>query len=93
MSLTLERSAHALAERTSLQRGAADLTRGRLTAKAVMPTLWRVVHADGSVRGHISLVPASDGPRYAAKLILTGGVRTMFLGEFWQLADALDCFG
>lgn len=92
MSLSLERTARPQRAGTP-QHAGRSLSRGRLTAKAVMPTLWRVVHADGSVRGHIAQVEASDGVRYSARLILAGGVRTMFLGEFWELADALECFG
>lgn len=68
------------------------LRRGSVSAKQVLPVLWRVIARDESVRGHIRLVEAKHGPRYASTLILPGGIRTMFLGEFWSLDDALDCF-
>ncbi|MGV1035088.1 MAG: hypothetical protein ACOYBP_07740 [Microbacteriaceae bacterium] len=63
-----------------------------VSAKQVLPILWRVIGSDNSVRGHIRLVDAKHGQRFASTLILPGGVRTMFLGEFWSLEDALDCF-
>ena len=68
------------------------VTYGTVSAKQVTPTLWRVSARDERVLGHVRLVPAKHGNRYAATLILPGGVRTMFLGEFWSLTDALDCF-
>ncbi|HLP23822.1 MAG TPA: hypothetical protein VK139_07260 [Microbacteriaceae bacterium] len=63
-----------------------------VSAKAVTTTLWRVSGRDDRVLGHVRLVDSKHGERYAATLILPGGVRTMFLGEFWSLSDALDCF-
>lgn len=68
------------------------IRRGSVSAKQVLPVLWRVIAADDSVRGHIRLVDAKHGQRYASTMILPGGIRTMFLGEFWSLDDALDCF-
>lgn len=65
---------------------------GSVTAKAVTTTLWRVSGRDDRVLGHVRLVEARHSQRFAATLILPGGVRTMFLGEFWSLNDALDCF-
>ena len=65
---------------------------GTVAAKAVSPTLWRVTARDERVLGHVRLVSAKHGDRYAATLILPGGIRTLFLGEFWSLNDALDCF-
>ena len=79
MTLTLERPT--------------SLTLGRLTAKAITPGLWRVVHADGSVRGHISRRECADGPRFETRLLLPGRLRGMVLGEFWSLDDALECLG
>lgn len=55
--------------------------------------LWRVTRTDGVVLGHVQAVQRSDGIRYAAKLRLPGGSRSLFLGEFWQLSDAFDTFG
>lgn len=78
---------------TALLQRSTEIRRGSVTAKPILPSLWRVVGPDGAVRGHINTVAARDGERFAAKLILAGGIRTMFLGEFWQLEDALDCFG
>ena len=73
-------------------------TPGRITehltvsAKAVTSTLWRVSGRDDRVLGHVRIVESTFGQRFAATLILPGGIRTMFLGEFWSLGDALDCF-
>lgn len=77
---------------TSTERGHSVVRYGTVTAKPVTPTLWRVSARDEHVLGHVRLVDARNGQRFAATLILPGGIRTMFLGEFWSLEDALDCF-
>lgn len=68
------------------------ISHGTVTAKPVTTTLWRVSASDDRVLGHVRLVESKFGERYAATLILPGGIRTMALGEFWSLRDALDCF-
>ena len=65
---------------------------GRIVATPVMETLWRVCNESGSVLGHVHAVERVDGERFAAHLILPGGVRTLFLGEFWRLRDAVETF-
>ena len=65
---------------------------GRIRATPVMETLWRVCNASGTVLGHVHAVERTDGERFAAQLILPGGVRTLFLGEFWRLRDAIETF-
>ncbi|MFM6974094.1 MAG: hypothetical protein ACKOXM_02995 [Agromyces sp.] len=70
----------------------AAIQHGALSAKPVTSSLWRVTGRDDRVLGHVRIVDSKFGERYAATLILPGGIRTMFLGEFWSLDDALDCF-
>lgn len=70
----------------------ATVAHGTVSAKPVTCTLWRVSARDDSVLGHVRQVESKFGERYAATLILPGGIRTLFLGEFWSLSDALDCF-
>lgn len=63
-----------------------------VSATAVMDTLWRVCAPSGNVLGHIHRVEAADGERFAAHMLLPGGLRTLFLGEFWNLSDAIETF-
>ncbi|MFM6974823.1 MAG: hypothetical protein ACKOXM_06835 [Agromyces sp.] len=78
---------HAQAHSVSL-----TVSHGTVSAKPVTTTLWRVSGRDDRVLGHVRLVESAHGTRFAATLILPGGIRTLFLGEFWSLSDALDCF-
>ncbi|MFC6355326.1 hypothetical protein [Luethyella okanaganae] len=59
---------------------------------AVRDALWRVVATSGVVLGHIERITTPAGDRFAARLALGGGTRAMPLGEFWNAADAADCF-
>ncbi len=61
-----------------------------LTIAPVAPALWRVSRPDGAVLGHIER-RGTGGP-YAARRLVSGGVRWMELGEFWSPGDAADCF-
>jgi hypothetical protein len=63
-----------------------------LTITPVAPSLWRVSRPGGAVLGHIERHD-DDGPeRFAARRLVSGGIRSMPLGEFWSPRDAADCF-
>ena len=63
-----------------------------LTITAVGPALWRVSRVAGAVLGHIERRDDGSLARYAARRLLSGGIRSMPLGEFWSPRDAAECF-
>ncbi|MCI2958274.1 hypothetical protein MN032_11255 [Agromyces atrinae] len=58
----------------------------------VSESLWRVSSTNGDVLGHIERRVAASGERFAARLLIGGGTRSMPLGEFWSAHDAAECF-
>lgn len=63
-----------------------------LTITPAAPKLWRVSRPGGPVLGHIELRDESGLERYAARRLVSGGIRAMPLGEFWSPSDAAECF-
>lgn len=54
--------------------------------------LWRVTRASGEVLGYIERFAEADDFRFRAKRLLSGQQRSLPLGEFWNIDDAIDCF-
>jgi hypothetical protein len=44
------------------------------------------------VLGHIELHDVDGLERYAVRRLVSGGTRSMPLGEFWSPRDAAECF-
>ena len=63
-----------------------------LSLVTAAPGLWRVARIGGPVLGHIELRRRDGADRFAARRLLSGGVRWMELGEFWSPTDAAECF-
>lgn len=55
------------------------------------PNTWRVRDRAGLVRGHVAAVPGPDGVRLRAMRFHPPSGRFRTLGEFWTLADAVEC--
>jgi hypothetical protein len=53
--------------------------------------LWRVLNRSGAVLGHIERRTDADGDHFAARRLIAA-TRTMDLGTFWRIDDAVDCF-
>jgi hypothetical protein len=64
-----------------------------LTITPAAPSLWRVSRTGGAVLGHIELRHDGGVERYASRRLVSGGIRSMPLGEFWSPSDAAACFG
>lgn len=54
--------------------------------------LWRVTRTSGEVLGYIEGFIEGGDRRYRAKRMLTGAARSLPLGDFWNIDDAIDCF-
>lgn len=63
-----------------------------LTVTPVAPSLWRVSRTGGAVLGHIERREVGGLERWAARRLVSGGIRSMPLGEFWSPGDAVECF-
>ena len=55
------------------------------------PGLWRVLERSGRVIGHIQARAADHDLRYRARRYHAGSRAFRDLGEFWSVADAIDC--
>jgi hypothetical protein len=55
--------------------------------------LWRVTRSNGEVLGYVERFPERGGWRYRAKRMLVSQRRFVAVGEFWTIAEAVDCFG
>lgn len=53
---------------------------------------WRVTRNSGEVLGYIEGFSDVGGRRFRAKRLLSTQARSIPLGEFWDLDDAIDCF-
>jgi hypothetical protein len=53
--------------------------------------LWRVTRPDGQVLGYVEAFTAPHGERYRAKRLIARQRRFLVDGEFWTMADAVDC--
>jgi hypothetical protein len=54
--------------------------------------LWRVTRSTGEVLGYIESFPENGTLRYRAKRMFSSQRRSLPLGEFWSIDDAVDCF-
>lgn len=55
------------------------------------PSLWRVVDRSGRVVGHLQALAQGGAIRYRARRFQAASRAFLELGEFWNVADALDC--
>jgi hypothetical protein len=63
-----------------------------LTITPAGPALWRVSRVAGAVLGHIERHDDDGFARYSARRLVSGGIRSIPLGEFWSPRDAAECF-
>ncbi|GAA4365806.1 hypothetical protein [Agromyces bauzanensis] len=63
-----------------------------LTITPVAASLWRVSRPGGAVLGHIERHELGGLERWSARRLMSGGIRSMPLGEFWSASDAAECF-
>jgi hypothetical protein len=54
--------------------------------------LWRVTRTTGEVLGYIECYPEGGDRRFRAKRMFSSARRSLPLGEFWSIDDAMDCF-
>jgi hypothetical protein len=54
--------------------------------------LWRVTRSTGEVLGYVEAFLEGGATRFRAKRMFTSQRRSMPLGEFWSIDDAIDCF-
>ncbi len=54
--------------------------------------LWRVTRTSGEVLGYIESFDDGGIPRFRAKRMFSAQRPSLPLGEFWSIADAVDCF-
>ncbi len=54
--------------------------------------LWRVTRTSGEVLGYVESRANGADRSYFAKRLLAGQQRSLPLGEFWNIDDAIDCF-
>lgn len=72
--------------------GTTPIVRPGVAMVQLHDALWRVTRPSGEVLGYIeSFVDAGD-VRFRAKRLLSGQRRSLPLGEFWSIDDAIDCF-
>ncbi|QWL30272.1 hypothetical protein [Rathayibacter toxicus] len=67
-------------------------TRTPPTLTRVNSRLWRVSTGAGAIIGHIELIEDSRGDRFRARLLRKGMPAGAQLGEFWNVADAVEVF-
>ncbi|GAB3035459.1 hypothetical protein GCM10027052_11690 [Parafrigoribacterium mesophilum] len=53
--------------------------------------LWRVTRPVGDVLGYVERFPTPTGERYRAKRLIARQGRFVVDGEFWSMADAIEC--
>jgi len=53
--------------------------------------LWRVTRPAGEVLGYVESFPTPSGQRYRAKRLIARQRRFIVDGEFWSMADAIEC--
>jgi hypothetical protein len=54
--------------------------------------LWRVTRGTGEVLGYIEAFAEGGAQRFRAKRMFSSQRRSLPLGEFWSIDDAIDCF-
>lgn len=80
-----------------LSRDVARVNRHGVAMVQLHNDLWRVTRTSGEVLGYIEAFPENGELRYRAKRMFAGSAaavqrRSMPLGEFWSIDDAVDCF-
>lgn len=55
--------------------------------------LWRVTRPTGDVLGYIEQFRVRAGVQYRAKRFIVRQRRFVAVGDFWNMDDAVDCFG
>ena len=55
--------------------------------------LWRVTRPSGDVLGYVEQFRVRAGLRFRAKRFIARQRRSVEMGEFWSMDDAIDCFG
>jgi hypothetical protein len=54
--------------------------------------LWRVTRTNGQVLGYIESFDEGGLRRFRAKRMFSAQRRSLPLGDFWSIDDAVDCF-
>lgn len=73
--------------------GTTPTVRPGITLVQLHDELWRVTRPAGEVLGYVERFVTDDGARFRAKRLLVRQRRFVAIGEFWAMADAIDCFG
>lgn len=73
--------------------GTTPTVRPGITLVQLHDDLWRVTRPAGEVLGYVERFVADEGVRFRAKRLLVRQRRFVAIGEFWAMADAIDCFG
>lgn len=58
---------------------------------AVGPARWRITDPSGLVRGHVEARAVPGGTRYAALRFHQPSHAFRTLGDFWNVAEAVEC--
>lgn len=69
----------------------ATLKRPGITLTRLHNDLWRVTRPAGDVLGYVESFPTAAGERFRAKRLVARQGRFLVEGEFWSMADAVDC--
>ena len=64
---------------------------GGISLLSVRDGLWRVTARTGAILGHIERHTTPGGDRFTARRLVFATL-TREVGDFWNLADAVDCF-
>lgn len=73
--------------------GTTPTTRPGIALVQLHDELWRVTRPDGEVLGYIERFVEPEGRRFRAKRLLVQQRRFIAVGEFWNMDEAIDCFG
>ncbi|NEM91664.1 hypothetical protein G3T37_09870 [Galbitalea soli] len=63
-----------------------------ITLVQLHDSLWRVTRPSGDVLGYIESFPERGETRFRAKRMFSSSRRSLPLGEFWSIDDAITCF-
>lgn len=63
-----------------------------LEALEVRDGVWRISTPRGTLLGHVRVEHDSDDTKYVASRLLGRTPRTVPMGTFWSLDDAIRCF-
>ena len=72
--------------------GTVPSIRAGISMIALAGNRWRITRTTGEVLGYIEGFDDVGGRRFAAKRLLSAQARSIPLGEFWDLEDAIDGF-